>query len=75
MQVSLDYLSLTYTLLGGVVFALGWLFTMKREIAVLQTEIKNIKDNHEENKHSLSKKLDSLETKFDTIIKLFLDKK
>lgn len=74
MEFTATYVSLTYTLLAGLVIALSFVFSLKREVAVLQKEVAMNKENQDKINIKFDDKLDSIDCKLDKLIDLIMRK-
>ena len=72
MEFTSTYVQLTYTLLVGVIVALSWVFSLKREVAVLQKEVCMNKDSQDKINGKNDDKFENIDSKLDKIIELLI---
>jgi hypothetical protein len=72
MEISANYIQITYTIGAGLIFCIAWAFSLKREVAVLTKVVEMNKINQDAVNHQVDKKFERIEEKLDYIIELIV---
>lgn len=74
MEFNITALSLTYPLLAGFVFCVGFILAIKKDLAVLTKEVEMNKENQDKINAKNDLKFETIDAKLDRIIELIMKK-
>jgi hypothetical protein len=74
MALTSDYIQITYMLLAGLIGSLAWIFSLKRDQAVLQNTVMIHKENQDAINLKHDKEMEKIDSKLNEILNVLLAK-